>query len=272
MRGTLELTAELDSLGGTVLSHRLASPPFFVSKPYDHGNRLQVQVQQVGPGLFGGDETSVRVEVKSGAHLMLISPSAVRLLPRGGLASTQRQEFVVENGAGLEVWPEPLFPHRESMCRQENRISVEPGASVFWFESLAPGRDASGERYLWRSLDLQTILSAGSRPILWERFQGSGEEWAALARAFPKMQGWTGTFFAYTADSEFPRYLRAELTGRRDMAAFGISEPHPGLLVLKFMGRDGHEVRTLKTALMETVRLWLLTDETPTDSRVGAIS
>jgi urease accessory protein len=242
----LELDAVADEGGRTVLRHRRASPPFFVSKPYDRGGALQVQLQQVGPGLLGGDVSDARVSVGPGAALILTSPSAQRLLPRGERESVSRQEFAVARGGRLEVWPEPLFPHRGARARLDSRLVVEPGAALLWFEALAPGRDAAGERHAWDSLDLRTSVHDGGRPLLVERFAASGREWAELSAAFPKAGTWTGLFLAYGEPAEEIRRALASWEGE---AAVGVTSPAPNLLVVKFMSADGHGVRALKAAL-----------------------
>lgn len=258
MDGVLELVADLNADGATYLSHRYATPPFCISKPYDHGSHLQVQLQQVGPGLLGGDQAGVKVEVRGGS-LMLTSPSALRILPRGGVPSRLTQRMRVGPGCCLEVWPEPVFPHQGGQCRQVNELEVEEGASLFWFEGLAPGRDASGERHAWDHLDLETFLKVGGKLLLWERLRGTGGEWAAAASAFKTILPWTGIFYASTPGPDFGAFLRRALEEKPPAEVqWGISLPEPGLAAVKMMAGDGQGIRNMRLALMAAVREFCL--------------
>jgi urease accessory protein UreH len=256
MDGLLELVAERNAEGATYLAHRYATPPFCISKPHDHGTHLQVQLQQVGPGLLGGDQVSVKVEVKNG-RLMVTSPSALRLLPKGGRASALGQTMTVADGASLAVWPEPVFPHRGGACRQKNELRLERNASLFWFDALAPGRDVSGERHVWEHLDIETLLRRDDELLLWERLSGSGGQWKEISSFFGPEFGWTGIFHACTPEESFAEDLHSMLdsTPPRDVQ-WGISVPETGFASLKFAAADGQGIRNMRAALMAAVEIY----------------
>ena len=60
------------------------------------------------------------------------------------------------------------------------------GATLFWWEVLAPGRQAAGERFAFDRLRVQTEVYAGARPILREDFllEPARKDLAAMARMF----------------------------------------------------------------------------------------
>ena len=47
---------------------------------------------------------------------------------------------------------------------------MAPGAALFWWETLAPGRQASGESFAFERLRIESEVRTPSRPLLRESF------------------------------------------------------------------------------------------------------
>ena len=80
------------------------------------------------------------------------------------------QEFHVTAGGTLDYWPEYLIPQAGSRYRQRSVLRVEPGGTLLWTESVAPGRVASGEIFAFTELRIATDLHIGAAHMARERY------------------------------------------------------------------------------------------------------
>lgn len=188
LHGHLDLLAEADREGRTALRRQSFSAPFHISKPHHDGGWLIVNLASPSPGLLSGDRLKVNIEVATGARLLLTTPSASRLHTMNSGHAELTQQFSVAKGACLEFFPEYLIPQKHTRYWQRTQISVEPGGTLLWCESLAPGRTAAGEVFEYEELQFATDIFTGSRHALRERFRLVPEEMAvnALRARFPK--------------------------------------------------------------------------------------
>ena len=69
---------------------------------------------------------------------------------------------------------------------QRTEIRLGRGSTLFWWEVLAPGRLAAGERFAFERLQVQTEVYAGSRPVLREDYllEPKQKDLSATARMF----------------------------------------------------------------------------------------
>src|SRR5207244_11936078 len=102
----------------------------------------------------------------------ITTPGATRLYRhRAGAAdSEQRARFLVGDAGLLEYLPDAVIPYAGSRHVQRTEIRLGCGATLFWWEILAPGRLAAGERFAFERLRVQTEIYAGPRPVLREDF------------------------------------------------------------------------------------------------------
>lgn len=170
MNGHLDLLAVPGAQGATVLRRQSFAPPVHLSKPHQDAGWLVVNLASPTPGLFAGDVVEARVEVERGARLLLTAPSANRIHTMAGGIAELRQQFRVQAGGALDVWPEYLIPQVGSRYRQNTRMEVEPGGTLLWTESVAPGRAARGEVFAYTELRLSTDVYVGGRQVVRERY------------------------------------------------------------------------------------------------------
>jgi urease accessory protein len=128
------------------------------------------------------------VTVDSGAQLLLTMPgdSRVHRMARGH--AELRQEFTVQRGSWLEVLPELFIPHRGARFRQKTAVQVEEGGVALLFESIAPGRTASGEIFVYDEMHWSTDIFYRDRLVARERYTlhpGSGST-ASLRQVYPE--------------------------------------------------------------------------------------
>ena len=74
----------------------------------------------------------------------------------GRSTPSKRSTFSVGEKARLEYLPDPLIPYAGSRHTQRTEIRLAPGAALFWWETLAPGRQASGESFAFERLRIES--------------------------------------------------------------------------------------------------------------------
>lgn len=131
-----------------------------------------MHLHNVSGGVLAGDCLALDVEVEAGAAAQITTTGAARLYRhRAGAAdSEQRARFSVGDRSLLEYLPDAVIPYAGSRHVQRTEIRLGCGATLFWWEVLAPGRLAAGERFAFERLRVKTEVYAGPRPVLREDY------------------------------------------------------------------------------------------------------
>jgi urease accessory protein len=148
-------------------------PPWKVVRAFPQpGAGVLVHLNNVSGGVLAGDRLALDVTVHAGAMAQITTTGATRLYRhRAGAAdSEQNLTFSVGENARLEYLPDPLIPYAGSRHTQRTKIRLEAGAALFWWETLAPGRQASGESFAFERLKIESAVRTRSRPLLREDF------------------------------------------------------------------------------------------------------
>jgi urease accessory protein len=148
-------------------------PPWKVVRAFRQpGSGVLVHLNNVSGGVLAGDRLALDVEVLAGATAQITTTGATRLYRHraGALDSEQITTFSVGENARLEYLPDPLIPYAGSRHTQRTKIQLEAGASLFWWEVLAPGRQASGETFAFERLRIASEVRTRSLPLLREDF------------------------------------------------------------------------------------------------------
>ncbi len=169
LHGHLDLLACAEE-GRTFLRRQSFSAPFHISKPHHDAGWLVVNLASPTPGLLAGDRLDVRIEIETGARLLLTTPSANRIHAMKSGRAEVNQELFVAAGAMLDWWPEYLIPQARSRYRQRSILRVSRGGSLVWTESVAPGRVAAGEVFAFDEVHIGTDLHVGERHAARERY------------------------------------------------------------------------------------------------------
>ncbi len=247
--GHLRLKATAGTGGRTALTGQSFRAPYHVSKPYWDADAGALLVQVVNPtaGILEGDSLESDIAVGEGAVLLVTTPSASRVFKMRGGSAECRQHFGVAKRGWLEVWPEPLVPHRGSRYRQTTTVEVETGGGLFFVDMLMPGRIAhKGEAWLWDRLCLETEVRLGGELILRERFEQTGAELKALAALAGSGAKACFGNAVLIAEGEAP-WLDAARALHGDGVWLGVSALRRGGWSLKFVAQDSIRLRrTLK--------------------------
>jgi len=104
-------------------------------------------------GLVGGDRLMIDVDVGSGAHACLTTPSATKVYRTAGAAAEQTVRLTLAPRARLEWVPDHTIPFAGAALRQGVDAQVPEGASLLLIDAFAAGRVARGERWRFALLD-----------------------------------------------------------------------------------------------------------------------
>lgn len=169
IQGHMRLACALDSRGVSSLREQSFRAPIHLSKPHWEEDTLVLNVVNPTAGLLEDDRIVQEATVHSGARLLLTMPGASRAhRVRSGWAALE-QRFAVEPNAFLEVLPEIFIPQTGACYKQTTRLEVAEDGELLFFESLAPGRTASGETFRYQWLDWRTDLFVGGQHAAKER-------------------------------------------------------------------------------------------------------
>src|SRR5208282_5125583 len=152
-----------DATGRTILAASHQDPPLRVVRAFSLSDGAALaHLHNVSGGLLGGDHLALDVRAGSGARVQLTTTGATRIYhPRREAAATaQRTEITIGENALLEYVPDSIIPFAGARYRQRTSIYLAQGAGLFWWEILAPGREARGELFEYECVEIRTDLTA----------------------------------------------------------------------------------------------------------------
>lgn len=159
--------------GATQLRLDTQEPPWKVVRAFKQaGGGALVHLHNLSGGVLGGDCLSLEIEVGPDAIAQVTSTGATRLYRhRAGTPGSEQCTLisVAENGL-LEYLPDALIPFAASRHVQRTTVTLADRASFFWWEVLAPGRQAMGELFAFESLHVETLVRSHRRPLIIENF------------------------------------------------------------------------------------------------------
>jgi urease accessory protein len=269
VQATLSLDFARDALTScTILAYSHQESPLKVVRAFtlDDGSAL-AHLHNVSGGLLGGDRLALSVRVGAGASVQLTTAGATRVYrPREEAHTvTQLNEISVGENALLEYVPDAIIPFAGARYSQRTTIQLGSGAGLFWWEILAPGREARGEIFEYERVEMKADLVALGRPIAAERvcLEPRRRNISDLARLGP-YRYW-GTFYVCRVGLSAQTWLAAEQR-LRDVAAsltrsgemlFGVSALVAHGLVIRCLARRGRGVMDALHSLWNAAKLFL---------------
>lgn len=148
-------------------------PPWKIVRAFPQSNGgTMVHLLNVSGGVLAGDHLVLDVIVDAGAFAQITTTGATRLYRhRAGAADSEQNTTIsVGEGALLEYLPDAVIPYAGSRHNQCTEIHLASGAALFWWEILAPGRQAMGEKFEFERLRVESDIRAGGRPVVRESF------------------------------------------------------------------------------------------------------
>ncbi|KQY89382.1 hypothetical protein ASD35_12675 [Pelomonas sp. Root1444] len=144
----LVLTAARDGGGATRVHARHDGPLRLLKTLHPEGAGIAHAVLVHPPGgLVGGDRLDIQLELQAGAHLLVTTPAATRFYRSNAGEATQLVHANVGEGARLEWLPQETLAYPACIARNEVRLNLAPGASLFATEVLGLGLPAASQPF-----------------------------------------------------------------------------------------------------------------------------
>jgi urease accessory protein len=167
-------------------------------------------------GLVGGDFLSTQIIQEANTRVCLTTPSATRVYRTHDQPAVQETWIQVGDRASLEFLPDHIIPHRASHLYQSLRVEMGRGSRAIFWDALAAGRVAHGERWNFRQVDSHTEISLCGQTIFLNRVKirpgdldpqrlGFTEEFnylATLVIVADEFHSWKDTVMAMYAELE----------------------------------------------------------------------
>jgi urease accessory protein len=269
VHAALNLDFALDPFTGrTILSSSHQEPPLKVVRAFTlaDGSAL-AHLHNVSGGLVGGDNLALSVRVGEGASVQLTTTGATRIYRPREEASpvSQASEISVGENALLEYVPDAIVPFAGARYSQRTTIRLAAGAGLFWWEILAPGREARGEIFEYGSVEIKTDVFALDRRVAAERvrLEPRRRKLSDLARLGP-YRYWV-TFYICRVGLSSSEWLAAECRLRGAAEAhtnsgemlLGISTLVAHGLVIRCLARRGRGILPALHDLWNAAKLLL---------------
>ena len=162
-----------DQRGETVLRLKQQQPPWRVVRAFPNGaGETLAHLHNVSGGVLDNDDLRLQVEIGADARAQLTTTGATRVYRSrsADAISRQRTEITVCERGLLEYLPDPLIPYAQSRFEQSTTIDVREESTLFWWETIAPGREAAGEIFAYHALRNSLDLRVDGRLVALERF------------------------------------------------------------------------------------------------------
>lgn len=144
----LALSAARDGAGATRVHARHDGPLRLLKTLYPEGDGVAHAVLVHPPGgLVGGDRLDIHLDVQAGAHLLVTTPAATRFYRSNAGEAAQVVQAAVGEGGRLEWLPQEALAYPGCIARNEVRLSLSAGASLFATEVLGLGLPAAGQDF-----------------------------------------------------------------------------------------------------------------------------
>ncbi len=214
VNASLALRFEYDAARRTaVLQASSQEPPLKVVRAFslEDGSAL-IHLHNVSGGLLGGDQLRMMLEIGESAHVQVTTTGATRIYRSRPDArpATQRIDVRVRQNACLEYLPDPIIPFADSRFAQHTRIRLDSGAGLFWWEVLAPGREACGELFAYDAFEMKTSILALDNPIAIERVRVEPKTYPISSPARLGKHRYWATFYICRVGLETSEWLALE--------------------------------------------------------------
>jgi len=227
-------------------------PPWRVVRAFAQVNGCSlVHLHNVSGGILAGDHLTLDINVGAGSAAQVTTTGATRLYRHRAesLDSEQHVNIHVGEGGLLEYLPDALIPFAGSRHHQRTSVSLARGATLFAWDTLAPGRQAMGETFAFDKLRIQTELRSTARPLLLENLvlEPAKRPLDSVARLGPYTH--LANFYACSVGVPASKWRELELK----LNEFCRAQSTPGVMIwgASALAADGIAVRGLSLSARE---------------------
>lgn len=139
-------------------------------------------------GVLGGDSLFTQIVLGDDTRVCLSTPSATRIYRTPSQPALSQTQIVIGERATLEYLPDHVIPYQDADFRQSLRVEMARGSRAVFWDALAAGRVARGERWSFREFDSRMEITICDREIFLSRTR------IRPAGLDPEQLGFTGEF------------------------------------------------------------------------------
>jgi Urease accessory protein UreH len=168
-----QLWMRFEESDGATLLRLKQTPPWRVIRGFPAaGAETLAHLHNVSGGILDNDDLLLQIEVGPAARAQITTTGATRIYRSRAATAVARQRTEVTVGARavLEYLPDPLIPYARSRFHQSAIIDLQEDATLFWWETIAPGREAAGEVFHYDAIRGALELRACGEPVAIERY------------------------------------------------------------------------------------------------------
>jgi len=162
-----------DIAGQTVLRLKHQQPPWRVIRAFPNASgETLAHLHNVSGGVLDNDDLRLAIQIGPDARAQITTTGATRIYRSRSVdaVSRQRTEITIAERGLLEYLPDPLIPYGQSRFEQSTTIDLNAKSTLFWWETIAPGREAAGEVFDYHALSSLLDLRAEGQSIAFERY------------------------------------------------------------------------------------------------------
>lgn len=233
--------------GVSRIDHLYQSQPLRLLFPRPRGGEpLTAVLANTSGGIVGGDRLDVRIACAAEAQALASAQAAEKVYRSAGPTAAVNVSLSVEPGACLEWLPQGTILFDRVRLRRTTELSVAAGGRLLVGEILMFGRAAMGERLLhgmvrdaWRARYAGRLVWADSLHL-------DGDLSAPLSSPAGFAEARAAGMLLYLADNAAGRLEMARdlLDRDRDDGLRAGATAFDQMLLLRWLGRDAHAVRT----------------------------
>lgn len=236
--------------------HRRHSGPLRVQKHlYAEGPQVCQHIVVHPPGgIAGGDRLAISASVGAGAWAQLTSPGAAKWYRAAGSAR-QDLKLDVRAGATLEWLPQETIVYAGAQAELHTRIDLHGDARLFYWDIVALGRPAAGERFDSGHFQAALDIRRDGRLLWHERQRVAGDD--GLLDSPIGLDG-RPVFATLLASGEIDADLLERCRALRVEQVRGDLSQLPGLLVARCLAAEALQARAWLIGLWRLLRPALL--------------
>jgi urease accessory protein len=257
---TARIEARFERVRGTTqLTHSFHSAPLKIAKAFPQSDgSLHVCTMDCSPGLLSGDRYELDFHLTQNTRVFLTNQSFTRVHParRDEDISRQMQHVVIEDGATLEFFPEPIMLFRDAAVQLETHIEMAPQSTLMMSDITCAGRIARGECFDFRLWQNRFDVRMNGELIFCnrQRLQPQSNMLFTAPGAWGSYTHW-GNFFMFSpqVSAELLETLRQVLLSHETVVSGASLTAKQGITVA-MMGHHAWQLQQLVEELRITIK------------------
>jgi urease accessory protein len=217
------------------------------------GPTLEAAVLNTGGGIACGDRFSISVDAAADARLVVATPAAEKAYRSDGPMAHVSVRLTLAAGAEIAWLPQETILFDRARLQRRIDVEMDESARMLLFEAVVFGRTARGEEVSEGFFEERWRIRRGGRLVHADTFRLSGPIGPLLDR--PAVAGGAralATFIYAAPDAERKLDQARAILG--DASCTAGASAWKGLLAVRFLARDGAELRRAAARFIEGFR------------------